>query len=235
MENTSRTKGCIASVIVLIVLLASVLFNFPQAVCAQERGPHHEEFLDNRYGHNHYYPARGHYVNTLPGGHRVFVHGGLQYYYYGGVWYRPYGARFLVVAPPLGLIIPFLPPYYATIWVGGAPYYYANEVYYAQAPGGYMIVAPPEGAVSQVPPGAVGQVPPAAAAPQPAPQIFMYPRKGQSEKQQAEDRFQCHLWAVGETKYDPTQPPGGVPSPQKNADYQRAMGACLDARGYTVK
>jgi hypothetical protein len=73
---------------------------------------------------------------------------------------------------------------------------------------------------------------------QPAPsteRIFIYPRNGQSEQQQANDRYQCHGWAVSQTGYDPTQPPSGSPSVQKNANYQRAMGACLDARGYSVK
>ena len=68
--------------------------------------------------------------------------------------------------------------------------------------------------------------------------LFLYPRKGQSEQQQAKDRYECHSWAVSQTGYDPTQPPAGVPATQmsqKRADYQRAMGACLDGRGYTVK
>jgi hypothetical protein len=44
---------------------------------------------------------------------------------------------------------------------------------------------------------------------------------------------------LGQTGYDPTKPPPGDLSPvqtsQKSADYQRALGACLDARGYTVR
>ena len=69
-------------------------------------------------------------------------------------------------------------------------------------------------------------------------QMFIYPRSGQSEQQQAKDRYACHSWAMSQTGYDPTQPTGGVPESQanqKHSDYQRAMGACLDARGYTVK
>ena len=61
------------------------------------------------------------------------------------------------------------------------------------------------------------------------------PREGQSEKQQAEDRYQCHRSAVDQTGYDPTTASGRAPSVQKRADYQRAMVACLDARGYTAK
>jgi hypothetical protein len=44
---------------------------------------------------------------------------------------------------------------------------------------------------------------------------------------------------VSQIGYDPTQPSAGnMPEAQRNqmqADYQREMGACLDARGYTVK
>jgi hypothetical protein len=115
--------------------------------------------------------------------------------------------------------------YYTTLWVGGVPYYYANEVYYTQTAGGYMVAEPPKGEVAQAPPTTAGQ-------------LFVYPRKGQSEKQQAKDRYECHSWAVSQIGYDPTQPTSSVPEAQTNqkrADYQRAMGACLDARGYTAK
>jgi hypothetical protein len=70
-----------------------------------------------------------------------------------------------------------------------------------------------------------------------AERIFIYPRRGQSEELQVKDRYECHLWAVSQTGYDPTQPAGGMPdqATQQRADYQRAQGACLDAREYTVK
>ncbi|MGO9137942.1 MAG: DUF6515 family protein [Syntrophales bacterium] len=139
-------------------------------------------------------------------------HGGYHGWYYGGWWY------------PWAPIVAFLPFYYTTVVIGGYPYYYADGYYYAPVEGGYMIVNPPQGAVNQVPPSAP-----------PAEQLFIYPRKGQSEKQQADDRYQCHRWAVGQTGYDPTQPTGGAPAVQKRADYQRAMSACLDARGYTAR
>ena len=87
-----------------------------------------------------------------------------------------------------------------------------------------MVVAPPQGEVVQSPP-SVGQ-------------LFIYPHKGQSEQQLANDRYECHRWGVGQAGYDPTQPPGVLSQDQMNqkyADYKRAMGACLDWRGYTVK
>jgi hypothetical protein len=77
-----------------------------------------------------------------------------------------------------------------------------------------------------------------AAPPSTAENIFIYPRKGQSQELQAKDRYECHSWAVSQSQYNPDQPHGGMPEAQLNqmrVDYQRAMGACLDGRGYTVK
>jgi len=120
-----------------------------------------------------------------------------------------------------------LPLYYQTLWIGGYPYYYANGTYYAPTAGGYAIVDPPKEAVNQ-------ESPPGASAPS-EDKLFIYPRKGQNDQQQAEDRYQCHRWAVDQTGYDPTKVSGGAPSVQKRGDYQRAMTACLDARGYTAR
>ncbi|MCK9197258.1 MAG: hypothetical protein M0P16_09785 [Syntrophales bacterium] len=216
--------------IMLLVLLGIMWFGFTQVVRADERGSRHQEFRDSNYGHNRYYPSRGQFIATLPSGHRTVFYGNKRYYSYGGVWYRPQGPRFVVTAPPFGMIVPVLPPYYATIWIGGLPYYYANEIYYTQGAGGYIVVEPPKGEVNQAPPSA-GQMS--------SGQLFIYPRQGQSEQKQATDRYECHRWAVSQTGYDPmTQPPASVPAAQmsqKRADYQRAMGACLDGLGYTVK
>jgi hypothetical protein len=180
------------------------------------------EFHDSRYQHDRSYPVRGGHIVALPRDHRVVVHNGSRFYFSGGVWYRPLGPDFVVVAPPIGLFVSYLPPYYATIWVGGVPYYYANEIYYAHRGNGYVVVEPPKEEVSQAPP--------------PAEQMFIYPRQGQGEAQQAMDRYECHRWAVSQTSFDPTQPVTvSDQKGEKRADYQRAMSACLDGRGYTVK
>ena len=224
MLHNGKTNRYFLIGVMLAVLSWIMVFGFAQSVNAQGHGFGHHEFRDSRYHHDHVYPVRGHYVNALPRGYHAVVYGHSRYYFYGGVWYRPYGPRFVVVAPPFGLVVPFLPLYYTTIWVSGVPYYYANEVYYTQAPGGYMVAEPPKGEVKE--------------APVSEDRLFIYPRKGQSERQQSNDRYECHRWAVNQTHYDPTQPTGGEPeaqSGQRRADYNRAMGACLDARGYTVK
>ena len=137
--------------------------------------PHHEGYrtphvvYDARFHHNHYYPRVGYAVTALPAGHIALTwRGGAHYYYHGGVWYAPGRAGFVVVRPPVGIIVPVLPPAYTTVYVGGAPYYYADDVYYTQAPGGYAVAQPPADApIAQTPPppAAPAAAPTAAAAP----------------------------------------------------------------------
>jgi len=63
------------------------------------------------------------------------------------------------VQPPLGVIVPALPPGYTVVYYGGVPYYYANDIYYVQQPTGYEVVAPPAGAPAA--PAPVAAQPPA--------------------------------------------------------------------------
>jgi hypothetical protein len=109
-----------------------------------------------------------------------------------------------------------------------APYYYAP--YYSP------YYASPTVIIREQPP--VYFQPAPSVTPPSTERIFVYPRQGQSEELQAKDRYECHSWAVSQTHYDPTQPASGMPAAQLNqmrADYQRAMSACLDGRGYTMK
>lgn len=183
--------------------------------------------LDKRYDHNHYYPPAGYRLPRLPSGYRVFHYHDRPYYYYGGIWYLYSGVYFSVTVPPVGITVPILPPYYTTIWVGGVPYYYANGVYYVWQPVQRVYIVtdpPPASSVSEE------QTEPK--------KLFIYPKEGQSEEQQAKDRYQCHGWAVTQSGFDPTRAGGGVPVEQyvgKRDEYHRAMKACLEARGYSVK
>ena len=64
------------------------------------------------------------------------------------------------------------------------------------------------------------------------------PRNGVSSVQTAKDRYECDIWAVDKTGFDPTQDGGGVPpevAPGKRADYLRAEAACFQGRGYIMK
>ncbi|MGA2781947.1 MAG: hypothetical protein ABSF13_08510 [Smithella sp.] len=114
----------------------------------------------------------------------------------------------------------------AAVW---APYYY--DPYY------YSPYYEPPLVVDQEQP-SVDVQPAPSVSPSTAERIFIYPRNSQSEELQAKDRYECHRWGVSQTGYDPTQPTSGMPRAQLNqvrADYKRAMSACLDARGYTMK
>ncbi len=211
------------------VVAAAMLIGVAQA---QPRGeaPHQRwEHMDARYAHNHYYPVRGYAVGALPRGYISVNRFNDHYFYAGGVWYRPYGSRFVVVTPPFGVFVPVLPPFYTTVWFGGVPYYYANDAYYVWRPSEnqYEVVAPPDGSGDT----ASTQAPA-------SDDLFIYPKNGQTEDQQSKDRYECHSWASGQSGFDPTKAGGGV-APQdadnRRTQYNRAMSACLEGRGYTVK
>jgi hypothetical protein len=201
-------------------------------IARADRADHYDHYdrahvhYDARFNHNHAYPVHGYSVAVLPHEHYEVVHAGAHYFYAGGVWYAPHGPGYVVVGPPVGVFVPVLPAFYTTIWVAGLPYYYANDTYYTWHQGqGYQVVDPPdEHAASTQPPQSDS--------------VFIYPKNGQSEDQQARDRYECHRWAASETGFDPTAASGGVQPPDvagKRADYNRAMGACLYGRGYTVR
>ena len=75
------------------------------------RAPPHQH-MDARFNHNHAYFDRGYVAHDLPRDRIVFNRGPNRYYYSAGVWYAPRGGDFVVIAPPVGLFIPVLPPYY---------------------------------------------------------------------------------------------------------------------------
>jgi hypothetical protein len=211
-------------------LLAAMLL-WASAGWAQERHERHEPRrqpppayasphwqFDSRYRHDHYYPRIGFVAPALPGGAISIGFGGGHYFFHGGVWFRPSGSRFVVIAPPIGIVVPLLPPSYATLWIGGAPYYYANGVYYVPASAdGYRVVAPPAQAEQAQP------VPPAPA-PNALPEPIYYPRSGQSAEQTEADRQECNRWAT-------TQPRAMADA----SVFQRAVAACMEGRGYTVR
>jgi len=127
----------------------------------------------------------------------------------------------------MGIVVPILPPFYTTIWFGGVPYYYANDVYYTWRAdiNGYQVTEPPPIAENQTP--ALT-----------ADELYIYPKQNQSEQQQADDRYACHRWGVEQTHYDPTQPSQNQSREtlsHQREEYQRAMKACLEGKGYSVR
>lgn len=63
-------------------------------------------------------------------------------------------------------------------------------------------------------------------------QLYVYPAAGQSQRQLADDRYDCHVWSVEQTNFDPTL---GAGSRSEADEYARAITACLEARSYVVR
>jgi hypothetical protein len=152
-------------------------------------------------------------------------------YWHGGFWPRAYyGYGF-------SWFLPILPLAYATYWYSGVPYYYANDVYYTWNPtyDGYVATDPPPVVDSSGSADVAGSGPAPAGdvAPDSGPgpggpvagQIFMYPKNGQSVEQQASDKAECQKWASDQA--------GQVA--QNGSDYNRAMVACVEGRGYSAR
>jgi len=208
----------------------------------------------------HYSGGRAYgYGRGYASGYGYGVRGGYGYRaaWGGGYWHGAFwpGAYYGWSYP---LFLGFLPAVYATYWWGGIPYYYVNNVYYTWNPAdnGYVAADPPPvgdagysddvnaadaagpnagNVADNTPPdaaqGAQGAQGPGA----PYLGIMAYPRNGQSEQQQSTDKFQCHTWAKGQAGFDPTSQASANASASARSAYGRAMSACLDARGYTVR
>lgn len=165
-----------------------------------------------------YHPHYGRVERRLPDRHvRIFVRNH-RYYYFGGTFYDYYNGGYIIVNAPLGALVPALPGGYVSFVIGPTRYFYFGGTYYVRSGPQYEVVEPPSRAHQIV-----------KTAEQ---EMIIYPAKGQSQKQLDKDRYECHVWAVGQTGFDPSANNQDL---SMKPDYNRAMGACLEARGYVVK
>jgi hypothetical protein len=166
-----------------------------------------------------------HVVHHLPSGYRDYWWNGSRYYYHDGYWYRPQGGTYITVGIPYGLFVTSLPGAYTSFWFGNTRYFYSDYHYYTYEPAqrGYVVVRSPYGDDYDYVAGDTAE---------PAEDLYIYPAQGQSEQQQADDRYECHRWAVSETDYDPIDDEYDA---DLREDYLRALTACLTGRGYTVR
>lgn len=181
-------------------------------------------FDDRRY---YNYAPRGHVFPGLPSRHDIVMHHGSRYYFGGGLWYRgDRPGRFVVVAPPFGIVVPMLPPLTTTIATGSALYYLSNNTYYQRSTSGYVVVEPPPSNIVAAPAQVAS-----------ADQLYAYPRQGQTAERQSADRAECDDWAIGQTGYDPrfAGTAGDTMAMQNRDAHRRALTACMDGRGYTVR
>lgn len=183
-------------------------------------------WYDDAHGHNRHHPQPGWAVHGAPSSSRVVVWAGVNYRYLDSVWYAPGRRGYVVVRPPFGVVIAERPAFFSLVTIGAIAYLYANGVYYREYPGGgYEVVPAPAQDL-------------AVAAAVPQTKTFVYPRMNQSAEQRAADEYECHKWAVSQTGFDPTAAATGQrvsAAPAQRENYQRASGACLEGRGYTVR
>ena len=169
------------------------------------------------------------YVNNRFDGYRnrtnryiPLTYRGLRYYYRNGSYYRYNSFGFGLVGNPIGFFLYSLPFGYHTLMVGGYPYYYVNHCYYIwdNIRNVYVQVDDPYQSVDW------DEDADASAVPQ---KLIVYPKLGQSDKQMKQDQYECYLWAVDQTGFDPS-----LGKPGELQEYQRAKSACLEGRGYVV-
>jgi len=166
----------------------------------------------------------GYVIDRFPDRNYRVPYRGQDYFYSGGYWYRPQGPRYVVVTPPYGIRMHYLPDYAREVWVGGALFFLAAGAYYTYESSSqqYVVVQPP----TQVPP-------------PPAPQgngydVVAYPVNGQSPAQVQQDGYDCYRWAVQQSGFDPQQVTY-APDPAVVQTYRQAQGNCLSSRGYQVQ
>jgi len=169
----------------------------------------------------------GFFLPALPFGCVAITWAGSPWYYGGDCWFRPFGAGFIVAAPPVGILVPSLPPDCTACVAGGVTYYWANGTYYTAAtPGpGYVVAAPPPGL-------------PPAGKPEDAvlDTLAILPRNGQNEEKMIADRREAQAYAMGRSGYDPARAdPADPGTPRARQSYLRAMKSFLEARGYSVQ
>jgi hypothetical protein len=164
----------------------------------------------------------GHVIDRFPDRDYRVPYRGQDYFYSGGYWYRPQGPRYIVVQPPRGIRIQYLPDYSREVWIGGSLLFLAAGSYYAyqEATQDYVVVEPP---VQQ----------------QPQPQsqgydVEAYPANGQSPEQVQQDGYQCYQYAVQQSGFDP-RTATYQPAPEVVQAYRQAQGNCLSSRGYQVQ
>ncbi|WP_256810305.1 DUF6515 family protein [Pseudomonas siliginis] len=164
----------------------------------------------------------GHVIDRFPDRDYRVPYRGQDYFYSGGYWYRPQGPRYIVVQPPRGIRIQYLPDYAREVWIGGSLLFLAAGSYYAyqEATQDYVVVEPP----LQQPP-------------QPQSQgydVEAYPANGQSPQQVQQDGYQCLQYAVQQSGFDP-RTATYQPAPEVVQAYRQAQGNCLSSRGYQVR
>ncbi len=83
-----------------------------------------------------------HVIHRIPERHTVIVHGSQRYHYHSGRFYRPWNSGFILVRPPLGLVVLNIPLGSRMVLSAGIAYHVFGDVYYRRVSTGYQVVEP---------------------------------------------------------------------------------------------
>ena len=156
---------------------------------------------------------------TLPARYHAMTVASQTYYYADGVYLIRRGNEYVVVSAPLGARLTVLPYGFRSFWIGPRRFFAFNSIYYVYEAGTkeYVVVEKPEGAET---------------ADIATPELVIYPNADQSNEQLTQDRYDCHVWSIEETGFDPIAQHSEATT---GADhYNRAMKACLAGKNYSV-
>lgn len=94
--------------------------------------------------HEYHHPYRGVVVPFLPDLiAKLVIYGGQKYYYDNGYFYHKDTNGFIIVDPPVGVVIRQLPRGYKVIVISGRSYFYYNDTYYLKTRKGYLVTDNP--------------------------------------------------------------------------------------------
>ena len=90
-----------------------------------------------------YHP--GHRIDHFPDRYWKVPHQGQDYYYSSGYWYRPQGGAYVLVRPPYGVRVGYLPVYAQEVWFDGTLFFRVSNTYYQYLSDSqeYVVVNPP--------------------------------------------------------------------------------------------
>lgn len=262
VSHNERSGGEGAAMRLLALSVSAFCAACLGATCAMAQILPYETHVDRRHGHDHVYPDRGAVVRDVPRGAATVNYAGLSLRFAGGVWYQRQGPAYIVVAPPIGVVVPRLPAFATRFESAGRTYLYADDVFYRSRPdlGGYEVVNDPQDeapgqarARGDTSAPRLASVAPSAP-PFPTPSsvqaqsmaaltsnpigVAIRPRNGQSSDRQAIDRYECYRFAVTQTGFDPIAANSGLRPAEVarlDSEYSRAQAACLEGRGYTLR
>ncbi|WP_263264790.1 DUF6515 family protein [Pseudomonas sp. RIT-PI-S] len=170
----------------------------------------------------------GQRIDRFPGDNYRVPYRGNDYFYSSGYWYRPNGPGYVVVAPPRGIRVRYLPDYATRVWIGSGMFFMAAGTYYqwVNDTQEYVVVDPPTAPVQSQP----QPVPQPVAAPS-GYDVAFYPANGQTPSQMERDRYDCQRWAAQQTGFDPATATY-APADEVVYLFRQNMANCLSSRGY---